>query len=72
MEIETGVPAPKHKTRKPIRPFAAMSVGDSVIYEPGVEGRKMQNYCHVYGASSGKKFATEKQECGGIRIWRVE
>ena len=50
-------------------PYAKMAVGDIVDITGDVH--RMQTYAHVYGRSSGKKFATRKVD-GILYVKRTE
>ena len=51
-------------------PWKDMDVGDSVLFDDDLMGKKAQTNCHVYGKLSGKKFSSRMTN-EGMRIWRV-
>ena len=78
-EVESGIPAPmsyRHDNRR-LYPWREMEVGDSfhVPARPDEDVTKLQVAMSATAGGAARRMGTRytvRQECGGVRIWRVE
>lgn len=71
-KIEKNVPIPPiSRGRKPIYPFAEMSIGDSVLFE-GKSVNQMNSAYQSYRKIHPHIKLTIRKTKEGTRVWRIE
>ena len=73
IEIESGIPIPGMRGRRPIRcyPFADLEVGQSFLATDRNVSQMSATACYFSNKTGGEyKFRCRTVE-GGVRVWRV-